>query len=251
MNITIDQIYDYLRCPMLYNLKYNLDISNTKNINIITKYNLDIKKSIYYIFNKIQLGDSVTANILAKNWGSLWLGNKTQYNIIYSNTHTYKQLANERKIRGLNVLLSVFNYYKNIVGNPILVNKKYSYKIGKINVIGTWDLIRDYNKAIYISHFLINDKRTTKIHIRKDIRITSAIYAFRKLYRVKEDFNILHIVSGETKLRVDKLQRDKEDFKYLLRTIKYIAFSIKNKIFYSRPSDFCINCPYRVKCKDK
>lgn len=250
MDIDIREVLDYCFCPMMYKHKYLNKSKKKKKISIIEKYEYDIHRAIYSFFNALQNNESVTLREVTRIWGSLWLGNKTKYDIVYSKSLSWGVIENERRKRGVDTLVYVFNYYRKDPGILLAINHPYKVDLGdNIFLTGSWELIREIKdkdiQIIEIIDFKNNDKVHNKVAVGNDLEITAASYAFRKTFNTKED---VIVYFGLDKKKVHKTTRSERDFKVLEHTVKCVAYAINHNLFYANPDSKCYTCPYRLVC---
>lgn len=250
MILDIKEVIDYCHCPMLYKFKYeNVDLK-TPTISVLEKYDHDIHKTAYALFTLSQVHGKVPLSGLKSVWGGLWIGTKTPTEILYADPSSWRDRHNEKRKRGIDVVINIYNRFSDNPGFPIAVNKPYSLQISKdLTLTGTWEVIRevDRNGKQYIEliDFKIDDKLHNKIHVDKDLEVTAASYAFFKTFQSRED-RILYY--GLEKDKVHITSRTEDDFKVLIHTVKCVASAIRNRLFYACPDDKCYSCSYRPIC---
>lgn len=231
---------------MYYKYRYvdNIDVNV---ISILDKYDIDMHKSIYLYFIKVQNGDIVNIDTLKRSWGRLWLGNKTIYDIMYQEPSSWRNTKNEKRKKGIESIVHIYNYYSKNIGCPIVINKKYKIKINKaITLTGNFEIIRELNDNIEIIHFKTGDKLHDSFCVNNDLELTAASYAFRKLFGTKENAIIYH---GIDKHKIKTTTRNENSYKILLNTIVNVCKCIYNNIFYICPEeDKCYNCVYKNHC---
>lgn len=250
MDIDIREVIDYCRCPMYYKFKYQSDDIKTQTINVLEKYEVDIHRTLYSFFSLVQNGEPVGLINLKRTWGSLWIGSKSAGEVLYADPASWRDTHNEKRKKGITTIVNFYDRFKDKIGFPIAVNKRYRVLINKgVYLTGAFEVIREVSNKdksiIEIIDFKVDDKQHNKLNIDKDLEITAASYAFRKTFNTVED-RILHY--GLDKNKVNYTNRNEEDYKMLAHTVKCVAISIHNKLFYACPDSKCYSCTYKPVC---
>lgn len=241
--IHLEEILLYNYCPMAYKFKY-IDKVSDNSINIEEEYNKAFKKTIYGFLVSSQ--DSNPDFSTIKNiWGRLWIKQKKIIELIYEKPKSWRDTHNEKRKLGIYSLKNFYDYYSKTPSFPILFNKEYECNIDDIILVGNFDIIREVDSKIQIINIKSSSRHFNSIHIDKDIETTAMIYAFRELFKIKEDDVLIY--NAEKSKRRHTARSDK-DFKMLEDVIVGIKKCIDQNIFYSCPNYKCHNCSYKIKC---
>jgi len=246
--IHIRDVLDYCHCPMLYRYKHadESDRLQSKRISVIEKYDHDLHKAVFAFLAALQNQEDVPAKSITNIWGSIWLGNKTQQEIIYTSSYSWGVIENDRRKRGLESLMAVFEHYRKNPGVIIAVNEPYKIQISKdLELIGEWDLIREVKSGIEVVDFKTDDKVHNKVVIEHDLELTAAAMAFRHVFKLQED-RLSYF--GLDRKKIQSTKRGLDDFKRLKHTVRCVATSIDQNLFYAKPDVKCRTCPYRIAC---
>ena len=249
MEIDIQDVKEYCFCPMYY--KYKKENKKTKYINIVESYDFVIRQSIFSFFALISEGQGPSMYILKRTFGAKWIGRKTKEDVMYLKPGDWRDSHNERRKKGIKALVKFYDLFKERHGFPIALNKTYSVPISKnLNLTGSFEIIRELKdknnvSSIDILHFRNDDVYKIDMAIDKDIEISALSFAFRSVFKVKEDqITIYSLHRGKSNITY----RTKEDYRVMIRTIKNVAYLIKNKIFYAFPDNKCYSCIYKDVC---
>jgi hypothetical protein len=231
---------------MYYKFKYELPELKSDVINVLEKYDRDMHKTIYSFFAAVQNHEMVSLGAMKRTFGTLWIGNKDSASMLYAEPSSWRDTHNERRKRGINTVINVFNAFKDNPGFPIVINKPYSIKLSNtITLTGTWEIVREVDNKIQLIDFKVEDKLHNRIHIDKDIEITAACMAFDKIFDTKIDSVVYY---GLDKNKAHVTNRNEDDFKVLTHTVTCVAKAIHNKLFYACPSNKCYSCMYKSVC---
>lgn len=258
MQISIDEVMDYIACPMLYKYRYVLKMEppqpkrgRAQKNSVIEVYEKALKKMAHYIFNSIQDGRYPTIANMAKAWGNVWIKPRASMQKIEYAETSWRDTHQIKERQGWNHTRAMQEFFKDNHGSPIMVNYKYDVEIGNHRITGSIDLVETVkNKKggedIILTHFLVDEKRIPNINIRRDWTVTAASYAFEKLIKVRESKIVYHgIVSGKHHNTV----RDEDDYKQLEFLIDTIAKTIEMDLFYPRINERCYSCPFQKTCE--
>ena len=252
MRLTIKQVVDYCHCPMYYKFKYEHPDLKTETINVLEKYDSDIHKTVYSFFGSIQNFEEPSLGALKRAFGKLWIGNRSAGQMLYSEPTSWRDTHNERRKRGINTLVGIYDNFKDNPGFPVVVNKEYQIQIHEdLTLTGTWEVIREVEikgtKEIQIIDFKVQDKIHNRIHVDKDLEISAASLAFQEAFEMKED-RILYY--GLEKNKVHNTSRGERDHEVLKHTVTSVAKAIDQRLFYAAPGDKCYSCMYKGVCSN-
>ncbi len=263
MDTTFDAVYDYMRCPLIYNLKYVGGIEAPPNL--YDQFEHLLKKSILYFHYRIMDDGTVISSAeLKRKWESLWWSKKVdpkEYmltpiygsipigghkNRVSSLEATHKNLA----LRGWSILNKFYRTNHSKPGTPVAIDMDYRVNVGNSTVGGAIDLARVIEQPIgrKIELLILSSQRSTptNFEIRNDLKGTFQAYAFRKLFEEEEDALIYyHLEKGN---RIKTIRTDK-DFKRAEAILSNVVKSIEEEIYFPRHTFFCHTCYYDKYCE--
>lgn len=254
MKISIEEIIDYQKCPLLYRFRWVDKIDNVlyktvkPNRYYVSEYfNIAMHRCIYAIFYQTLNEDYPSPYFVKKVWGKAWNKDRIKEDVIM-NTGSWRNEVKKKEMNGLNALLNLHEYFIANTGTPILIGKEYIIKIGRHELTGVIDLVREKKIAehsiIEMIDFKSNEKHNTILY-KSDIEVTAASYAFRELFGYKEDRIVFYeILSGKEKV----VHRNENDYEMLRYTVNHIAASIEAGIFYPVLNSKCLECPFQTHC---
>ncbi len=263
MDTTFDAVYDYMRCPLIYNLKYVGGIEAPPNL--YDQFDIMLKKSILYFYYRIMDDGAIISSAeLKRKWESLWWSKKVdpkEYmltpiygsipigghkNRVSSLEATHKNLA----LRGWSILSKFHRTNQGKPGTPVAIDMDYRVNVGNSTVGGAIDLARVVEQPMgrKIELLILSSQRSTPtdFEIRNDLKGTFQTYAFRKLFEEEEDSIIYyHLEKGN---KVKTLRTDK-DFKRAEAILSNVVKSIEEEIYFPRHTFFCHTCYYDKYCE--
>ncbi len=252
--ITVEQLLDYTFCPLMYKFKHIdknkvfLKDDGTLNFKILgPKFVRDLHVMAYYLFNYIQDGTFPSPARMKQRWSVVWGQSRTKEEIIFF-TGPWADQRRQLERKGTQAILDMLDMFQDNPGKVLMVGSNYTVDIEGFKLSGTFELVRllrENNKTITeIVDFKV-EERLMSNHIRHDLEITAASYAYRKLFNKKEDRVAYHdLVTGT----IYYTKRDKEDYIRLLRVIENVYKAIETNIYYPVMDERCYKCSYQEPC---
>ena len=245
MRISVNEIKDYIKCPLFYKMKHIDDLPIVKSIEEYFRDYFKLTLSYYYfsiIEKKNKSFDGMT-----KRWEQLW----------FSSTMLEAFPEAELKERSNEAILLMSNFIKRFgeeKSTPIAVNFQYEALFqGKENlhVTGEIDLIKILNDRTVRSETCICMFSLSKSYpdiflIKNDVTLSVAAYAFRSNFKAQEDkMMVINIRKSDDAPTL----RTASDFLRAEKAIRNICTGIKNGVFYPSPNTiYCTSCPFRMFC---
>lgn len=228
--ITEDQLFDYIKCPAFYDMKYNKKIPYKDTVSM--QYLLDQVCRKFYT----NLLDKKVLNMqdLKKKWDSVCNGNKDYIN-------------SKRNLEGINYIV---NFARWASENKIILvdyNSYYSISFDDVVVEGTLGAILALpgrKCELLVSKF--STRAPEQFELDKSLKYTLDCYAFRKEY--KHNISAVKIVHFKNNKEFTTY-RTNNDFERLESTIKGVGNGIRNNSFYPRENVFCGYCYFKEYCK--
>ena len=246
MKLHLQQVLDYVHCPMFYRFRYRSAHAKSPYLDMRTKYEEDIHKFMYAYHSHLQNGDAVDASTVKRIWGSLWIGEKNKQDLIFTDTGDKRDTWNNKRKQGIENLITYHLRGKYNIGTPVLVNHEFTVEIRPgVELTGSFELIQELQGKVELINFFADTKKMTNTLLGKDLEITAQAYAFRKIFGTKEDRIIAYYVDKNQRKQTIRTKDDEEIF---LDSVYNIAVAIKNDLFYIAPSTKCISCVYKEKC---
>lgn len=258
MEISIQEVLDYVACPALYRFKHvdKLEppqalVGRPRKNSIIDLYDQALHKTIAYLFHTVQDGTYPTLRHLAKKWGYIWVKPRAEQEDVRFRQTSWRDTHRIKQEQGWKRLNALWEYYKEHEGTPIMVDYPYKVQIGEHTLTGTIDLVRvvkneNGREEIEMTEFVTDEKNAPFLHIRRDWKVTAASYAFRKVMNVTEQKIVYHgIISGKT-FQTERQQQDFEQLEYLLTAIQHMKSA---DVYYPVFNERCATCPYQKFCE--
>lgn len=259
MELTVQQLADFLHCPLKYKFRWvdKIDTSITSfkktpnKWHMTEQFDIALHHVAYGIFHQLEDGQYPSAYYVKKRWGVMWNQNRAKEQIIFdtgSRRNEHRRL--ERK--GLKALLDLHKDFSNGPGTPILIGKGYRIKVGDHTLSGVIDLVREIrdntDKPIIEIMDFKTDDRPTALHVKGDIEVTAASLAFQQLFGYKEQqITYYGVLSGQQ----THTHRTTEDYQLLEHTVQNVATAIENQLYYPVLNHKCNECPFQKHCEKK
>ncbi len=230
IKLTEEQMFDYINCPAMFEMKYIKKIPYAKENKF--KELLD-KASKYFYINLLQ-EKICTAHEMKKAWDKICLENK---NIIDP----------KKAIEGMGLINKFLLWAQDQQIVIIDVGTSFSVVVDNVEVTGILGVVS--SNAFTKNELLITDFSNRMIEqeiLDMKLKYSLDAYAFKKVYNKFID-NIRY-QSVKYNKELYSLRSDM-DFKRLEVTIKSVGQSIINKSFYPREGIACQTCPMKIYCK--
>ena len=255
MELNIQEIYDYLNCPLKYRFRYinKIEVEETKSV-LFNKY---IHKMAYFFFYSVMNERIPTMKQMKDKWASFW---KEFYEQPSVTEFLLKERPLDSKARkeidrhhliGYEMIHSFYRKYQDNPGIPIAVDHEFRVPISGINVTGKFELIREAidnqtsSRFIEIVDFKTGTTEADPFFIRNDLSMSIASYAFQNTFNASEDRLVyIYLKSGQE----IHTHRGENDIKRMQATVEGVADGIARRKFYPRQSFMCKTCPFKSVC---
>lgn len=272
MIANIEEVIDYIKCPMLYRQRHieQIDTTYTGLKNAYPKYNesnmfenfeRESRKLAYHIFNYIQDGRYPSIYLLRQKWSQIWCKDKTKEDLMFESTTTGMNIRKRLEKQGVQAIDYMHPKFKADPGLPIVVGKRIQLDLGRHKLSVTIDLIREVERQgkdilemmvfkTGLESRTINKSMTTpsNLHIRNDVLTTAASLAFRQMVGQVEDQIVYYDMINDKEYRTRRTDKDRDA---LLSIVDNVERGIKAEIFYPVLDQRCISCPFEAKCKQR
>lgn len=229
--ITEEQLFEYIKCPTLYDTKFN------KKINAQTKPTLS--KSLMELTNAFLLHLS-NGRVLAM--GEL----KRKWDMICK-----KDSINE--VRCLEGLQQIANFYRWAEAKQLrILDIKTPYALTVKGPHGTTEITGEIEciavtpdnkyELLYIDY---GNRQLDQPYLDRKLKYSLDALAFKHMYG--EDIYIhIHYVKGNSEYYS---YRNRTDFERLISTIDSISECIQHELYYPRENVFCTSCSIKQVCR--
>lgn len=230
MKISEQELFDYIECPALYDMKYKKRIpySETKTMQSL------LNVIVNYFYSNLLNKKVCTMDELKRKWDSVCI--------------THKDFMNsKRNLEGINYIV---NFARWTADNKIILldfNSIYKVIVDDVEVngsIGAISVLPDRKCELVINRF--SNRELNQSDIDKKLKYTLDCYAFKMAY----DYDITAIkVINHKNNSVLITQRTITDYDRLESTIRGVANGISSDSFYPRETVFCSQCCVKHICK--
>lgn len=247
MEITIQQIYDFNACPMLYKFKHEMKIDRPQPFSLDAEFHGAIRKSIMYFYYQILNNREPTLDELIQKFGSIFYKDMTPRDILgYT---TLNSNSNALALQGVKTITAFYEREAKKKFVPIGVDMDVRVPVGDHYLMTTVDLIREmkYNerKLIEIVRFTNTNKNVDSFYVNHDLTLTAHSYAFRKLFQTTENRIIMQVMkSGKEHFTI----RKESELNRLEAIVNGVCDSISKNRFYPVHNLRCNTCVYKDAC---
>ena len=253
MIIKIEDVINYIECPMKWFLRNKKPFLKTNFISLAEKYDEDIKKCIFYSYYKIQSEEKVRIEDIKLFWGKEWIKDRRLNSLMFSDTCINKDYYSIKRKNGLLSLIDFKNkFVDKRTEKPIAIDYKFNIKINDNITLSTnielftkkMNIMNEYTYENYI--FKTNEhafNSVTKVYELKAIANHIAIKQnFEKISKINS------YIYNMDKRNISKFNITDEKIQLFYSTIETIANLMYNNIYYIAPVDKCDTCIYKEIC---
>lgn len=239
IDLTEQQFFDYIRCPALYDMKYNHKLLINKPVTIkdilqkatLAYYNLTIQR--------VQNNESpVSFRALTTKYESFF---KPYKDIINRNDYT----------KGLIALQNFFNYMKSIELAVFNINSAYKITHKDVSLQGILNPIA-VNQKKQLEFLIMNYSNRTPDILEGELKLKYTIdqLAFNKSNRDLQVNGLrIHTVKNVKKDTDLLISKNDNDFNRFYSTLYNVGQAIQNNIYFVRDDHMCSSCLYKHQCK--
>ncbi len=262
-SFTMQQIQDYLRCPMMYNLRYRLKMEAP--INVYDAYERLMNDTIAYMYYNIMDNHTLISSAQFKRkWESLWWPDDVEDPMVFVLTPMYGSIPKDGRkskregiearrkrlaLEGWSILNNLHRQVSANPGEPIAVQHEFTLPIGEHHVSSQIDLAQivkmPIGQRIELVHFYVRRNTPDAFEVRNNLKTTFQSYAFRQLFQTREDTIIYYYLHKGERLST---HRDKRDFSRLEAILDNVCTSIEQQLFFPRHSFYCDTCYLQDPC---
>jgi chemotaxis protein histidine kinase CheA len=156
------------------------------------------------------------------------------------------------ELEGTSMVINFYrqNQFKKVL--PIAVDYSFNIPVGNHNLVDSLELIRQVKDPqdgdiVEVVDFKTSDYKPDIFTTTHDLRLTIQVYAYRKLFNVKEQRILYHFLKGGKEIYSF---RDDDEMRRLELTINGVATAIESGLFYPHYSFLCNACPLRMECNN-
>lgn len=230
MQVTEQQIFDYIFCPTKYDIKYNRQIPIQDPISLPRL----LRKVSKFFYLQLVNGKVPSINELKNKWDSVCKANSDF-------------IDSKKNIAGWGLIIQLVDWARKEQIMVVDVDTQFKLISGPVEVTGQMETIlirKDRKSELLITNFA--DKIPDQIEMDMKLKHSLDAAAFKtitgnhldgiRIRSVKHDKDILTTRSDPDFLRLDS-------------TIQSVAKGIKNNIYYPREQNLCSSCTAKQYCR--
>lgn len=252
MKVSIQEIIDYSKCPMLHYHKYISKIE-TPYTDINEKYDDEIHKVLYSSFIKYRDTERISLSSVMTLWGKHWIKDVRRSGLLTVDTNS-RSLYNIKRLKGIHSLKAMAERFDGFSHKVILCNKEYEIEVFKnLYITGNIELLTeeekaDKSKSLHLFVFKTDENAHNKLNNEYEYKMLMSIIASEELIKDKEIKYNIYNLDKDKMITLNEFRVHKEDFR---NSVYNIAYLIKNKVYYMVPDESCFRCTYRDVCSKK
>lgn len=224
--LTEDEFFQYIRCPLHYDSVYRKKFSPTAN----TTMNTLLAKVAAAFYSRLMNGNVMTTGQLKQKWDR-----------ICEEHDDY--ITPQRCLDGIALIMKLYNWAADI--ELRIADRNVPYVVGIQGAHGTTEfsghidtIAVDKDNSFYLLVTDFSNRYPNQSILDTKLKFSMDSYAFRAMYHKWAGIKVHHVKSAKDFFT----SRRKEDDLRLTTSIDNVAWSIHNKIFYPRESAFCSSC---------
>lgn len=262
---TVQQILDYMECPLCYDLKYNKGIppssdflAHHKNI----AYQEAVLETIRFYYFEHQAGSPPALKTLYDKFYNFWADKTNEpkrIEILGQNTsqQTVKQKQESSKYikMGYETLKKFYGQNSQIKQAVLAVHHPYTIEMNELVVEGTFDLVREIEtlhkrskkpmREIQLVNFQLTTRKPDLKMLENDLQLSAMLFGFTQTFGVAPDKFLLQYLNREEEVMVYK---EEQHFKRMLVMFEAFNQSVETITPYPRPGAHIYGSPYKELC---
>lgn len=228
ITITENQLFDYIKCPAFYDMKYNkkLPIVESESMSKLLS-----KVSKYFYLNLLNQ-KICSAHELKNKWSSVCEGDGN--------------LQPKKVMEGASLILKLLNWAHSEEPVVLDLDTPYKLSIGEVEVLGQTGTILGLDKDKY--ELMVTDfsnRMPEQAIIDMKLKYTLDAYSFAKVHRKHLSGIKVRSIKNAANFYTS---RSEVDFMRLEKTIESVGKSIELGLFYPREG-MCSSCNAKGYCK--
>ena len=235
---------------MKYHLIYNEKVE--KEPQLKEKFDDCIHKTILFYYYCLLNDTETSQGKLKQKWGSLWFKNKKPEDMMLREEHFTWSDIRKLELEGVSMMINFYrqNQFKKVL--PIAVDYNFKIKIGDHYIKDSIELVRqvkdeDDKDVVEIVDFKTSKYAPDMFMTTHDLKLTMQVYAYRKLFDMKEQRILYHFLKGGKEIYS---YRDDIEMKKFESIVNGVATAIEGELFYPHYSFMCRNCHLTMECNN-
>lgn len=230
MDVTEQQLFDYLQCPVYYDITVNKKLPSEQPVQLSDL----LMKVTRFFYLQLSLGEVPTLATLKRKWDMVF--------------QPYQEILGEKKaIEGLQLLMKLYDWAKETKLVVIDIDSPYAITSGKNKLEGVMGVIvagKNGRDELLVTSF--SPRMSHEDLDALKLKYTIDSYAYRLKYgKDLSGIRIHHVKHGKDSLTF----RKNSDYERLFGTINGVCKSLENNIYYVRDHYGCAICPVNNLCK--
>lgn len=242
MEITVGDLYEFKACPLRF--KYTHLDKVVKEITSNDGVREALQTVLNYYYFHLQNGVQVTLSELKEKFSSIWYGNLDIYDIYVGDKRQQRKL----ELEAIGMLNTFYRQQQYVPDHVLSSNLSFRVPFGNdFFVKGTLPVVRDTPRGVEIAVFKTGKHKYDEFWQKTDMGLTLMAMAYQSMFKQEIQSIAVHILRDGSTVYVD---RRKQDYKRLMKTVNMVKESIEKGWFYPRETYGCNKCPAQKLCME-
>lgn len=242
MEITVSDLYDFKACSLRF--KYTKMDKVVKEITTNDGIRECLQSVLNYYYFHLQSGVQITLNELKEKFSSMWYGHLDIYDIYVGDNRQKRKI----ELDAIGMLNTFYRQQKWTPDHVLSANLDFRIPFDTdFAVTGNIPVIRDSPRGVELAIFKMGKHKYDEFWQKTDMGITLNVMAYHSMFKQEIQSVAVHVLRDGSILYVD---RKKQDYKRLIKTVNMVKESIEKGWFYPRETMACQKCPARKLCME-
>lgn len=246
MELTLQQIYDYNVCPLMYKFKHQMGI-NKEEVSLIKRYEDAVHKTVMFYYYQLLNEKKPSLEKVRQKFGSIFYKDMSIDDILADST--LDKNKNATNLQAMKILEAFYNREADKDSKIIAVDTDTRVQVKDHYVITNIDLVRetkiDDKDVLEVIYFTTTSRAADPFSVNHNLDLTAGVYAFRKLFKTMENRIILQYMrSGKEYVTIRK---DAEMRKFEA-IVENVGRAIQEERFHPVLNSRCNHCKYKDLC---
>ena len=242
MEITVSDLYDFKACPLRF--KFTKIDKVCKEITTNDGIREALQSVLNYYYFHLQQGEQLPLSALKEKFSSIWYGHLNIYDIYIGS----KAEQRKKELEAIGMLNTFYRQQQYAPDYVLASNVDFRVPFGNdFYIRGNLPVIRDTPRGIELAVFKMGKHKYDEFWQKTDMGLTLMAMAYQSMFKQEIDSIAVHVLRDGSTIYV---QRKRQDYKRLIKTVNMVKESIEKGWFYPRETYACYKCPAKNLCME-
>lgn len=227
IKITETQLFDWMNCPALFEMKYVKQLPITAKKQTVSTL---LGKVSSYFYIQLLNGKVCSLAELKRKWDSI------------AETHS---LSQKEVLEGMHEIAKFGNWMGHEQPIVLDINTPYTIVIGNVEIQGNLLPVFKKEDGVELVHTDFSKRIPDQRLVDLKLKYTLDAFVYQELYGKPVNGIRVHSVKNDKDLRTTRMQ---PDFDRLISTVTGIGKAIEAGAYYTRENLLCGSCPALQYC---